>query len=208
MTVKVNYDTQTTLVKGYYPDSINYASIPDPFIEIENIEQDNSKQMCVVNGVYQEYVKPLDAQLQEAKTAKIIQLNINRDAANLTPTSDTKAREVIAQSGESDELGNEFYFLFRVTNTNNPASNPATILNTAIRKGAGNPNYYLRYSGIIIDGDTTRKGYVAITGEIANSLSDHLELRNLANIDYANNIEKEINACTTIEELNSINIEF
>jgi hypothetical protein len=154
-------------------------------------------------------LQPSESQLfQSAKTAKISQLNINRDAASLTPTSDIKAREVIVIDGESDELGNEFYFLFRVTNTNNPASNPAIILNTAIRKGADNPNYYLRYSGIIIDGDTTRKGYVAITGGIANSLSDHLELRNLANIDYANNIEKEINACTTIEELNSINIEF
>jgi len=147
-------------------------------------------------------------ELQEAKTAKITQLNINRDAANLTPTRDTKAREVIVIDGESDKLGNEFYFLFRVTNTNNPASNPATILNTAIRKGADNPNYYLRYSGIIIDGDTTRKGYVGITGGIANLLSDHLESRNLANIDYANNIEKKINACTTLEELNAINIEF
>ena len=165
--------------------------------------------IALTDQEWENRLQPSESQLlQSAKTAKISQLNINRDVANLTPTRDTKAREVIVIRGKSEELGNEFYFLFKVANTNNPATNPATILNTAIRKGAGNPNYYLRYSGIIIDGDTTRKGYVAITGRIADSLSDHLELRNLANIDYANDIESEINACTTIEELNSIDIEF
>jgi len=83
--IKVNYDPQTTLVKGYYPDSINYASIPEPFIEIEDSEQDNSKQMCVIDGSYQEYVKPLDIQLQEAKTAKLAQLDKNRNDFCLIP---------------------------------------------------------------------------------------------------------------------------
>jgi len=73
--IKVNYDLQTTLVKGYYPDSINYNSIPEPFIEIEDSEQDNSKQMCVINGVYQEYIKPLDIQLQETKNKKLADLS-------------------------------------------------------------------------------------------------------------------------------------
>tara|TARA_R110000868_G_scaffold217965_2_gene468102 strand:- start:165 stop:560 length:396 start_codon:yes stop_codon:yes gene_type:complete len=71
--IKVNYNTETTLVKGYYPNSINYASIPEPYIEIENDAQVLDKQMCVVNGVYQEYVKPLDVQLQKAKVSKIAQ---------------------------------------------------------------------------------------------------------------------------------------
>lgn len=71
--IKVNYNTETTLVQGYYPDSINYASIPEPYIEIEENQQINDKQMCVVKGIYQEYVKPLDVQLEEAKDAKIAQ---------------------------------------------------------------------------------------------------------------------------------------
>lgn len=78
--IKVNYDQQTTLVKGYYPDSINYSSIPEPFIEIENNAQILDKQMCVIEGVYQEYVKPLDVQLQEAKTTKLAQITPARDA--------------------------------------------------------------------------------------------------------------------------------
>ena len=73
--IKVNYDTETTLVKGYYPDAINYASIPEPYMEISDEEHQETlgKQMCVVNRVYQEYVKPLDVQLQEAKALKIAQ---------------------------------------------------------------------------------------------------------------------------------------
>lgn len=75
MIVKVNYDTETTLVKGYYPDAINYASIPEPYIEIsdEKHQEALGKQMCVVDGVFQQYVKPINVQLQEAKALKITQ---------------------------------------------------------------------------------------------------------------------------------------
>ena len=71
MTIKVNYDTETTLVKGYYPDSINYTLIPEPFIEIEDDAQVLDKQMCVINGIYQEYVKPDNLVLEELKSQKI-----------------------------------------------------------------------------------------------------------------------------------------
>lgn len=75
MTVKVNYDTETTLVKGYYPDSINYISIPEPFIEItdEQHQEALGKTMCVVNGIFQEYVKPNSLLLEELKAQKIAQ---------------------------------------------------------------------------------------------------------------------------------------
>ena len=67
MTIKVNYDPQTTLVKGYYPNSVNYASIPEPFIEIEDSEQDNSKQMSVVNGVYKEHIPTTEEKKRKKK---------------------------------------------------------------------------------------------------------------------------------------------
>jgi hypothetical protein len=75
MTVKVNYDTETTLVKGYHPDSINYSSIPEPNIEItdEQHQEALSKTMCVVNGVFQEYVKSDSLVLEELKAQKIAQ---------------------------------------------------------------------------------------------------------------------------------------
>ena len=71
--IKVNYDTETTLVKGYYPDSISYSSIPEPYIEIENDAQILGKEMCVVDGVYQEYVTPDSVLLEEGKKLKIRQ---------------------------------------------------------------------------------------------------------------------------------------
>lgn len=90
--IKVHYDIQTTLVKGYYPDSINYASIPEPFVEIENDAQVLDKQMCVVNGVYQEYIEPVDVQLQRAKTSKISEIKSKRDtflSSNITTSTGT-----------------------------------------------------------------------------------------------------------------------
>jgi hypothetical protein len=74
MTIKVHYNPQTTLVLGYYPDSINYDSIPEPFIEIEDAAQILNKQMCVIGGVYQEYIMPDSVLLSQTKQAKISQL--------------------------------------------------------------------------------------------------------------------------------------
>jgi len=101
--IKVNYNPNTTLVLGYYPDSINHNSIPKPFIEIEDDAQILDKQMCVVNGVYQEYVKPLDAQLQEAKALKIAQckaylINTDWQVIRLSdPTSGDPLKEGVAE---------------------------------------------------------------------------------------------------------------
>ncbi|MBP2662729.1 MAG: hypothetical protein H6Q71_677 [Firmicutes bacterium] len=33
--IKVNYDATSGEIKGFYPDDINYASIPEPYIEID-----------------------------------------------------------------------------------------------------------------------------------------------------------------------------
>ena len=73
--IKVNYDIETTLVKGYYPDAINYASIPEPYIEISGKEHQEAlgKQMCVINGAFEEYVTPNNVLLEQAKIEKIVQ---------------------------------------------------------------------------------------------------------------------------------------
>jgi hypothetical protein len=75
MTVKVNYDIETTLVKGYYPDSINYASIPEPYIEITKGQHEIAlgKQMCVVDGIFQEYITPDSVLLEQGKQIKTAQ---------------------------------------------------------------------------------------------------------------------------------------
>jgi len=72
MTVKVNYDIKTTVVKGYYPDWINYTSISEPYIEISDEEHQKAlgKQMCVVDGVIQQYIKPDSEKLIEEKATK------------------------------------------------------------------------------------------------------------------------------------------
>ena len=33
--IKVNYDSTTGVIKGFYPDDIAYANIPKPYIEID-----------------------------------------------------------------------------------------------------------------------------------------------------------------------------
>ena len=73
MTVKVNYDIETTLVKGYYPDIINYASIPEPYIKITEEQHQIAlgKQMCVVDGIFQEYIIPNNILLEQQKIIKI-----------------------------------------------------------------------------------------------------------------------------------------
>lgn len=45
MSIKVNYDAVTGEIKGFYPDGINYDSIPEPYIEIDAV----AHQDCINN---------------------------------------------------------------------------------------------------------------------------------------------------------------
>ena len=192
--IKVNYNTKTTLVQGYYPDTINYPSIPEPFIEINESEQVLDKQMCVVNGVYQEYVKPLEIQLQEAKDAKIAQLEANRDASLSSPMVSIQAEEYGTE--------NQVYFEFQTKSTGKSLTEPNTIIFRALSYPS------VKYSCNIIEGSSKRKGYVEITKTVAENLSSHLQLRATTNIAHSNDLEEEIKACETLEDLDNINIEF
>lgn len=62
MKIKVNYNLETGFVNGYYPDNIIYTNIPEPFIEITEIEWKNSysKTMIVKDNIYQEFQKPIE----------------------------------------------------------------------------------------------------------------------------------------------------
>lgn len=103
--IKVNYDIETTLVKGYYPDAINYASIPEPYIEISGKEHQEAlgKQMCVINGVFEEYVTPNNVLLEQAKIEKIAQcqsylLSTDWQVIRLSdPTSGEALKEGVAE---------------------------------------------------------------------------------------------------------------
>lgn len=91
MKVKVKYNQQTTLVEGYFPSSLNYPNnVIDtesktidgsPYIEITEEQHQEAlvKQMCVIEGVFQEYVTPNDVLLKEGKASKIQETKTKRD---------------------------------------------------------------------------------------------------------------------------------
>ena len=66
--IRVKYNQITSLVEGYFPKNISYnknkinkktKTIDDsPYIEITNEEHQSnlSKTMCVIDGIYQEYI--------------------------------------------------------------------------------------------------------------------------------------------------------
>ncbi len=198
MTIKVNYDPQTTLVKGYYPDSVKYSSIPEPYIEIKDDAQVLDKEMCVINGVYQEYVRSPILILSEKITLKIAEIKSIRDLKNIEPIRDHQA-PVLDENGN---LGENRFFLFHTTrHPSNPAADPASILANAIMLGS--TNYFTRD----LEGN---KICVEINSELAKSLLAHLKNRNENNFKLAEAIIVAINACQTAEELENIewNTEF
>lgn len=83
MIIKVKYDQETSLVKGYFPSEISYKNNMidtknktidgEPYIEItqEDWESSRDKKMIVENGIYKEYIKPDSILLQEAKKEAI-----------------------------------------------------------------------------------------------------------------------------------------
>jgi hypothetical protein len=172
MTIKVNYDIETTLVKGYYHDSINYASIPEPFIEIEDDAQDNSKQMCVIDEIYQEYVTPTNVLLAEAKAAKIAQLESLRKAfqyANLEVNGHIYVNTETAQNK----------FFNKLANTTFP-----------------------------MDWRLANLSWVILDQQEALEVRDVIVARETLAYQTESDYFTEINDCTTLEELNTININF
>lgn len=71
--IKVHYNSQTNEVMGYYPDSINYKNIPEPYIEITAEEHQNAlgKQMVVIDGVLQEFQEDEETQKNNLLQNKI-----------------------------------------------------------------------------------------------------------------------------------------
>ena len=80
MKIKVHYNEETGIVQGYYPDSIKYSAIPEPFIEIDEKDQDKTgKMMVVIEGIYQEYIKSDEEALSELKQIKIEEVRKGKD---------------------------------------------------------------------------------------------------------------------------------
>lgn len=212
MTYKINYDSQTTLVITQYPSKL-YENAPEPNIEISNSEYKRIfgaglfRQPCVVNGVIQEFQRPVEELLQEAKTAKITQLKLNRDTHNLSPIVAVQANEITFDKSGFDVITDKkVYFRFLVTPTGQLGSEPSFIILS--QSQAENPDSYRRYSCAIIEENLVREGYVAINKAVASTLDEHIAERYTNAIKYTNDIEDEINACTTIEAVNAINITF
>tara|TARA_R110000787_G_scaffold11537_2_gene38117 strand:+ start:665 stop:1285 length:621 start_codon:yes stop_codon:yes gene_type:complete len=86
MTIRIKYNAETGLVVGNYPLNLNYPNITvdteartidgSPYLEVTTGEHKANlgKVMCVVEGVYQEYVKPNTELLTEAQNNKMAEL--------------------------------------------------------------------------------------------------------------------------------------
>ena len=99
--IKIKYNSNTGQILGNYPPNINYPSITIdkegktitdqsgifPYIEItkEQHQEGMGKNMVVVNGNYQEYVKTSAELLQEAKNNKIAEIKKAKDKALYLP---------------------------------------------------------------------------------------------------------------------------
>jgi hypothetical protein len=221
--IKVKYNSQTTLVEGYFPDNINYPNNDidtvnktidgEPYIEIEANQQVFDKQMCVVNNEYQEFVPTPEVQLQEAKDAQIAQMKINRDdniAKDYVLSEGNEITTTVVEPIQSDwVIGDIYTFYFNVKETGLSATEPSTILTNAT-----NTDFVPYSCGIItgVDPDTgkdiIKKGYIRITAAISDAIGNDLKNRTVFSVIRANTLEIQINACTTVAQVEAIDINF
>ena len=95
--IKVKYNQQSTKVEGYFPNSIKYKNnIIDeqsktidgnPYIEITEQEHKAmlGKNMCVVDGIFKEYIKTNTELLAEAKSSKKVEITKARNSEFAKP---------------------------------------------------------------------------------------------------------------------------
>ena len=212
MTWKIHYNSQTTLVEGKYKSEF-YKTCPSPFLEISDQEYGQKfgngsiNNPCVINGKIEEFQKSLPELLQQAKIAKLTELKTKFDAELISPHNSHKAEELLVDELQQETLTNkQVYFLFKTQATGIPVTEPYNLL-TNIRNHV-DPNYHLRYFCTIVENDVQRKGYVKITKKIAEDIQAHMALRGTTSVSKSVDIQSLINAATTIEEVNQIEIQF
>ncbi|CAB4213312.1 hypothetical protein UFOVP1451_3 [uncultured Caudovirales phage] len=132
--------------------------------------------------------------LAEIKAKKIADIKAIRDTKNVETLVDTQASTLDA---EGNPTGNSSYFVFYTSrHPTNPAADPSGILT-----GAMLLNQTIPYSTKSPSGE---KITVAITPEIARSLSVHIALRNNNNYKLSDAIEAAVKAATSQEEIEAI----
>jgi hypothetical protein len=151
-----------------------------------------------INGKFKITDKSDEDFLAKKKNEKIAQLKANRNAALEKPYSACKAYEW----GEPEIEENKVYFEFSVEATGIQLTEPNTIIFGA------SLGSIIKYSCTIIEGEDRREGYIILDQTVAQNISSHLADHGTQYVAYANEKEVEINACTTLEELNAININF
>lgn len=82
-------------------------------------------------------------------------------------------------------------FRFNLKSGNSAINQPDVIITRVLLETIKNPDYYLRYSCKFVD---NTKGYVAITKQVAKSISDHLANRGTDAVFLANDLEEQVNS--------------
>jgi hypothetical protein len=132
-----------------------------------------------------------DFELIKTKKFKIKELKRNRDEACNKPFDSIQAKEHGTE--------NLVYFSFRVESSGISIFEPSAILKSATD---------VKYSCAIIEGQSVRKGYVLLDSAIKSTIENHLHERGETYSGFANDQEDAINACTTIDQVNNIDITF
>lgn len=194
----VKYNSETGIVLGNFNKGETYfGNVIDevtktidghPYIEIDESAQVLDKEMCVMDGVYQEHVTPDDVLLVQSKQAKKAQLKANR------------TREMEIETPKSSSL--QVYEINGIARTFKIKISDIAILNSRIIRLQ---NAVAGTTAQWTDADGNR---LDLTLEQFKSLSNHLDVRDQTL--YTLYVEKlaEINACTTSKELEAINIDF
>ncbi len=192
-TVSVWFDPITLVVKGFFPSNGGYSNIPDPNITITEeiyLGLNFNSNYAVQEGILVEILPSLD----EIKAKKITEIKAIRDAKNIEVITDTQAATL---DEEGNPTGQTSYFIFYTSrHPTNPAADPGSILTGAVVLDQTIPYSTKSPSG--------EKITVALTPEIARSLSLHIALRNNINYKLSDAIEAAIKAATTQEEVEAI----
>ena len=83
--VKVNYDSTTGEIKGFYPDFVKYESIPEPLIEVT----EDTWHDCIANAGLRKV---------DLTNLSIVTYTPTKTLAEMQETKTAKLRELLAQT--------------------------------------------------------------------------------------------------------------